>query len=40
MYYTWKSIKKPYKNNKFQISTPAWNKKFDLSDGSYFVSDM
>ena len=23
IYYTWKSIKKPYKNNKFKISAPT-----------------
>ena len=38
--YTWKNIKKPYKNNKFKISTPTWNEEFALSDGSYFVSDI
>ena len=25
IYYTCKNIKKSYKNNKFKISTPAWN---------------
>ena len=25
-YYTWKNIKKSYKNNKFKISAPMWNK--------------
>ena len=39
IYYTWKNIKKPYKNNKFQISAPTWNKKFKLPDVSSFVSD-
>ena len=28
IYYEWKNIKKSYKNNKFKISTPAWNEKF------------
>ena len=23
--YTWKNIKKSYKNNKFKISAPTWN---------------
>ena len=23
--YTWKNIKKSYRNNKFQISAPTWN---------------
>ena len=35
IYYTWKSIKSAYNNNKFKISAPTWNGKFDLSDGSY-----
>ena len=26
MYYQWKSIKKSYKNNKFEISAPEWNE--------------
>ena len=25
IYYTWKNIKKSYRNNKFQISAPTWN---------------
>ena len=28
--YTWENIKRSYKNNKFKISTPTWNKKFEL----------
>ena len=28
------------KNNKFKISAPTWNDKFELSDGSYSVSDI
>ena len=28
------------KNNKSKISTPAWNEKFELPDGSYSVSDI
>ena len=32
--------KKIYKNNKFKISTPTWNDKFELPDGSYSVSDI
>ena len=31
IYYTWKKvIKRTYKNNKFRISAPTWNKKFEL----------
>ena len=37
---TWKNIKRSNENNKFEISSPTWNEKFDLSDGSYSVSDI
>ena len=40
IYYTWKNIKNLYKNNKFKISAPAWNDKFELPDGSYSVSNI
>ena len=40
IYYTWKNIKNSYKNHKFKISAPTWNEKFELSDGSYSVSDI
>ena len=33
IYYTWKNIKKSYKNNKFKISAPTWNEEFELHDG-------
>ena len=36
IYYTQKNIN----NNKFKISAPTWNDKFELSDGSYSVSDI
>ena len=26
IYYTWKNIKKSYKNNKFKTSAPTWNE--------------
>ena len=39
IYYTWKNIKFSYSNNKFKISAPTWNDKFDLPDGSYSASD-
>ena len=29
-----------YNNNKFKISAPTWNDKFELTDGSYSVSDI
>ena len=38
IYYTWKNIKMSCKNNKFKISAPTWNEKFELPDGSYSVS--
>ena len=40
IYYTWKNIKSSYHKNKFEISAPTWNDEFELSDGSYYVSDI
>ena len=40
IYYTYKNIKSSYKTNKFKMSTPTWNEKFELPDGSYSVSDI
>ena len=40
IYYTWRNVKKSYKNNKFKISTPTWNEEFELRDGSYSISDI
>ena len=40
IYYTWKNVKSSYNNNKFKISTPTWNDEFELSDGSYSISDI
>ena len=40
IYYTWKNIKNSKNNNKFKISAPTWNDKFELPDGSYSVSDI
>ena len=40
IYYTWKNIKSVYNNNKFKISAPTWNDEFDLTDGSYSISDI
>ena len=40
IYYTWRNIKSPYDNNKFKISAPTWNDKFELPDGSYSVLDI
>ena len=40
IYYTWKNIKSSNNNNKFKISAPTRNDKFELPDGLYFVSDI
>ena len=40
IYYTWKNIKISYNNNKFKLSAPTWNEKFELPDGSYSASDI
>ena len=40
IYYTWKNIKSLYNNNKFKISAPTWNDKFELPDEFYSVSDI
>ena len=40
IYYTWKNIKSLYNSNKFKISAPTWDDKFELPDGSYSVSDI
>ena len=31
IYYTWKYIKKLYKNNKFKTSAPTWNEEFEFT---------
>ena len=36
--YTWKNIRKQYKNNKLKIIAPTWNYEFESPDGSYSVS--
>ena len=35
-----KYVKSSYNNNKFKISAPTWSEEFNLSDGSYSVSDI
>ena len=40
IYYTWKNIRKQYKNSKLKIITPTWNDEFELPGGSYCVSDI
>ena len=34
------NIKSSYNNNKFKISAPTWNDKFELPDGLYSVSNI
>ena len=38
IYQTRENIKSSYNNNKFKISAPRWNDKFELLDGLYSVS--
>ena len=40
IYYTWKNIKSECNNNKFKISAPTWSDTFDLSNGSYSISNI
>ena len=40
IYYAWKNIRMSNKNNKFKISTPIWNEKFDFPGGSYSLTDI
>ena len=38
IHYSWKNVKLIYNNNKFKISAPTWNDKFDSPDGSYNIT--
>ena len=40
IYYTCKSIKNPYKNNKFKLSALTWNEEYKLPHESNSVSDI
>ena len=40
IYYTWNNIKSSNNNNKFKISAPTWNDKFELPEGWYSVSNI
>ena len=40
IYYTWRNIKKWYKNHKFKTSAPTWNEESELPGGLYSVSDI
>ena len=35
-----KNKRKRYTNNKLKLIAPTWNDKFELPDGSYFLSDI
>ena len=40
IYYAQKITKSLYNNNKFKISAPTWNDKFELPDRTYSVSGI
>lgn len=40
IYYTWKNIKKWYRNNEFKISGIVWDNEFELTGASYPISDI
>ena len=40
IYYTWKNVRKKYKNNNLKIIAPTWNDELEFPDGSYSVSDI
>ena len=40
IYCTLKNIKSSYNHNKFKISPPKWNDRFELPDGLYSASDI
>ena len=40
IYYTWKNMKKSYKNNEFKVSALKWNEEFELPDRPYSISDI
>ena len=40
IYYTWKNIKRSYKNNKSKISAPTCTEEFELPNGLNSASDI
>ena len=38
--YTWKNITKSYNNNRFKITAPKWNEKFEFPNGFCSVPDI
>ena len=39
-FHTRKTVKKSYKNNKFQESAPTWKREFELPDEPYSILDI
>ena len=40
IHYTWKNIKKSYRNNNFKTSGRTWHEEFELHDESYSISNI
>ena len=40
IHYTWKNIKKSYRNNNFKTSGRTWHEEFELLDESYSISNI
>ena len=40
IFYTWKNIRKQYKNDKLKIIVSTWNNESKLPDGSYSLSNI
>ena len=40
IYYTWKNVKKLYKNIKLNTSASKWHEQFKLPDRSYSISEI
>ena len=38
MNYTWRNIKKSINSSEFKLAALTWSIKFELPDGTYFVS--
>ena len=38
MNYTWRNIKKSINRSEFKLAALTWSIKFELPDGTYFVS--
>ena len=40
IYFTWKNFKSEFKNNRFKISANTWSEGFNISYGSYAVTNI